>query len=24
VPSGPGLGIHVDEDRLGSPILSLS
>ncbi len=24
VPTGPGLGIHVDEHRLGSPILSLS
>ena len=24
VPSGPGLGIQVDEDRLGSPVLSLS
>ena len=24
VPTGPGLGIHVDERRLGSPILSLA
>jgi L-alanine-DL-glutamate epimerase-like enolase superfamily enzyme len=24
VPSSPGLGIHVDERRLGSPVLSLS
>jgi L-alanine-DL-glutamate epimerase-like enolase superfamily enzyme len=24
VPAGPGLGIHVDEGRLGSPVLSLT
>jgi L-alanine-DL-glutamate epimerase-like enolase superfamily enzyme len=24
VPASPGLGIHVDEGRLGSPVLSLT
>jgi len=24
VPAGPGLGIHVDEGRLGRPLVSVS